>query len=77
MPDSRSPASLHPVEPSTPTEHRLVQLWSETLQKEGIGTSDDFFLLGGQSLLAMKLLHLINKEWQVEMGLRDFSGPVR
>lgn len=72
LPDSRSPASLHPVEPSTPTEHRLVQLWSETLQKEGIGTSDDFFLLGGQSLLAMKLLHLINKEWQVEMGLRDF-----
>ncbi|WP_150273755.1 non-ribosomal peptide synthetase [Paenibacillus tepidiphilus] len=72
LPDRGASAGLNPAEPSTPTEQKLVQMWSETLQKEGIGTTDDFFLLGGQSLLAMKLLYLINKEWQVEMGLRDF-----
>nr|WP_226887786.1 non-ribosomal peptide synthetase [Paenibacillus polymyxa] len=67
------------VHPASPLEERLVELWSEILHREQIGTQDDFFLLGGQSLLATKLVYLINKEWNVNLTLRDFfrAGTVQ
>lgn len=67
------------VHPASPMEERLVELWSEILHREQIGTQDDFFLLGGQSLLATKLVYLINKEWNVNLTLRDFfrAGTVQ
>lgn len=67
------------VQPATLLEERLVELWSEILHREQIGTQDDFFLLGGQSLLATKLVYLINQEWNVNLSLRDFfrAGTVQ
>ena len=44
------------VEPKTAEERKLAQLWSEVLGKDGIGVEDDFFRLGGDSMLATQLL---------------------
>ena len=41
--------------PHDPVELRLVRIWEEVLGVEGIGVGDDFFGLGGCSLLAIKL----------------------
>lgn len=43
--------------PSSTAEHRLVTLWQELLGVEAPGTDDDFFALGGHSLLVVRLVH--------------------
>src|SRR6202012_3962219 len=52
-PESISAAERAYVAPSTETERRLAEIWSEVLSLERVGTEDDFFALGGHSLLAM------------------------
>jgi amino acid adenylation domain-containing protein len=41
--------------PRTPLELQLVHLWEETLAVRPIGIDDDFFELGGNSMLAVRL----------------------
>ena len=43
------------VEPRTATEKLLAGLWAETLQLERIGIHDNFFEIGGHSLMAIQL----------------------
>lgn len=57
--------------PSTALEHRLVKIWEELLERKKIGVLDDFFELGGDSLMAIKLLSRIHKELNVKLELKD------
>ena len=41
---------------SSPTEEKIFKIWSEILRIREIGRNDDFFDLGGNSLLAISLL---------------------
>jgi amino acid adenylation domain-containing protein/thioester reductase-like protein len=51
------PAPLDPAEERrTPTQAGMSSLWSALLKKERIGLDDDFFALGGNSLLAAEML---------------------
>ncbi len=52
-------ALKHYVEPQGCTEMVLAALWSELLGLAQVGRDDDFFALGGQSLLAIRLLSRI------------------
>jgi acyl-CoA synthetase (AMP-forming)/AMP-acid ligase II len=47
------------VGPRTPLENVLAGIWAETLQLEQVGIHDDFFALGGDSLLATHVLACI------------------
>lgn len=58
------------VAPSTPIEERLVQIWRELLNVERIGIRDNFFDIGGHSLLTTRLLSQIREVFGVEMRLR-------
>lgn len=51
-----SHAAVHEA-PQTAMEHRLQQLWAEVLNVDAseIGRDESFFLLGGDSILAMKV----------------------
>lgn len=40
---------------------KLIELWKKIFNKEDIGINDNFFEIGGQSLLGMRLVHDINK----------------
>ncbi|MFI8769118.1 amino acid adenylation domain-containing protein [Streptomyces sp. NPDC053792] len=42
--------------PVTDAERELAAIWAETLGVERIGTRDDFFALGGDSVLTMKIV---------------------
>ncbi len=44
------------VPPETETERVLCRIWSEVLDVERVGTEDDYFELGGGSLLALRIL---------------------
>jgi amino acid adenylation domain-containing protein/non-ribosomal peptide synthase protein (TIGR01720 family) len=62
--------------PSTPVEELLAQIWSEVLGVEKIGVHDDFFNLGGQSLLATQITARVAKVFGVPLRLRHlFTSP--
>ncbi|GDY79469.1 hypothetical protein SAV31267_089540 [Streptomyces avermitilis] len=43
------------VPPQSATEIMLAEVWSDVLGVRPVGATDDFFQLGGQSLLAIRL----------------------
>ncbi len=60
------------VAPQTPTETRLAALWSAALGLEEIGTSENFFDLGGHSLVAMRIVARIEEAFGTQVPLRTF-----
>lgn len=48
--------------PSNETERRLVEIWERALRVSPIGIHDDFFDLGGDSLLAVRILAALNSD---------------
>lgn len=57
------------VPPSNPLETRLVQIWEEIFGFGPIGIRDDFFLMGGDSLLGIRLLMRVEQECGVRLPL--------
>jgi phthiocerol/phenolphthiocerol synthesis type-I polyketide synthase E len=55
-----------------PTEKRLAEIWIAHMGHERIGRHDNFFDLGGDSLLATKVVGAINSELNIDIGVRDF-----
>jgi thioesterase domain-containing protein len=47
--------------PATETERRLLTLWQDVLDIDGLGVLDDFFELGGDSFLAVALFTEIDR----------------
>jgi acetyltransferase-like isoleucine patch superfamily enzyme len=58
------------VAPTTETEILLHRLWSELFPGQRIGTTDDFFQIGGHSLLAGKLASKIRLAGYPDFGIR-------
>ncbi len=50
-------------EPANDTERRLAGLWRQLLGIETLGVDDEFFELGGTSLLAVRLINAITREF--------------
>ena len=50
------------VAPSTPVELELAALWAEILGVKRVGLDDDFFELGGDSLLVIRVVSKANKK---------------
>ncbi|CRZ13597.1 non-ribosomal peptide synthetase [Mycolicibacterium neworleansense] len=57
--------------PETETEHDIVALFGELLERDGVGADDSFFDLGGHSLLATKLVAAVRSRCGVELGVAD------
>ena len=75
-PESRSPEQEY-LEPRTPTEQALAQIWKELLHRDIVGVKDEFFELGGHSLLAMQLVGRIRQVFEVELELREVFEQTR
>ena len=59
------------VAPENPTQARLVELYMNVLALEQVGIHDDFFELGGDSILATRLASRVRRVFEVEMPLRE------
>ncbi len=71
-PELRS--EYHP--PTNPAEEVLVEFWRELTGIREIGIRDDFFALGGNSLLGMQLLSRVRDAFEVDLPLRAvFEAP--
>ena len=60
------------IAPANPVQKSLAQIWARVLKVERVGIEDDFFHLGGHSLLLMQVLAQVNAEFGVEIPLRTF-----
>lgn len=76
-PKSERPILEQPfVAPLTATEEKLAEIFTEVLNIRPVGRHDNFFDLGGHSLLIMQLLSQIRKSFQVDLPLTYlFENP--
>jgi amino acid adenylation domain-containing protein len=64
------------IAPRTPIEKRLAAILSSLLNLNEVSVNDNFFLLGGHSLLGTQLIAKIRGAFSVELGLRTlFDTP--
>jgi len=62
--------------PRTPVEERLAGIWAQTLGISKVGIHDNFFQLGGHSLLGTLLISRVCDAFQTDLSLRDlFESP--
>lgn len=72
-PDERAAV---PAAPLTQTEQQIAEIWSEVLGVQPVGRSGHFFELGGQSLLAMRMVARIRRRFGIRIPARTiFDAP--
>ena len=59
------------VAPRTSTEHAVASVWREVLGIQSLGIHDNFFALGGNSLLVLRLLIRVSERFGVDMSARS------
>ncbi|HXO18854.1 MAG TPA: amino acid adenylation domain-containing protein, partial [Thermoanaerobaculia bacterium] len=64
------------VAPRTATEKRVAEIWAGLLGVERVSVNDDFFALGGHSLMGTRLVSRLRDAFEVEVPLRGlFEAP--
>ncbi|MEU4172898.1 amino acid adenylation domain-containing protein [Streptomyces sp. NPDC026665] len=62
------------VNTASPRDHielAVYRIWRDILLQPDIGISDDFFVLGGTSLAAIKMAHAITKEFGIRLPVAE------
>lgn len=74
--DANRLAATAYVSPRTATEQRVTELLAPLLGIERVSVEDNFFMLGGHSLLGTQLIARMRAAFGVELGLRAlFESP--
>ncbi|WTL23158.1 amino acid adenylation domain-containing protein [Streptomyces sp. NBC_01498] len=64
------------VAPRTHLERRIADLWTKAMRRETVSVQDDFFAVGGNSLIAVGLINRINREFEAALPLQVlFEAP--
>ncbi|MCJ8271641.1 MAG: condensation domain-containing protein, partial [Psychrosphaera sp.] len=64
------------VGPTNDVEQKLCDIWQQLLGLEKVGIEDNFFDLGGHSILATRVISEIREQFAVELPLRTlFEQP--
>lgn len=75
------PASFQRIEQNVPSpdnplqgpvEEALAKIWQTVLGVVGVERTENFFEIGGHSLLAMQVLAVVHEELQVSLTIREF-----
>jgi acyl carrier protein len=70
------PADLAYAAPATPAEQALAAIWAEVLGIEAVGLDDNFFDLGGRSLLLVRVQACIEQRLGIAVSMVDlFRHP--
>ena len=64
------------VEPETEIQKLLAEIWKEVLLIDKVGINDAFLELGGNSLMAIRVISRINKKFRMDLSLNSiFKYP--
>jgi acyl carrier protein len=75
-PENRPELDTAYVPPKSRLEHRLAEMWSEIFSLDRIGIHDDFFALGGDSLMATRLVSRIQQVFRIALPMSSvFTAP--
>ncbi|KIH67423.1 AMP-binding enzyme [Ancylostoma duodenale] len=55
---------------------RLTKIWSKLLKHDCFAPEDNFFFVGGNSLLLLKLRYELNREFRAELGIQDLLNAL-
>ncbi|MEU0932397.1 MULTISPECIES: phosphopantetheine-binding protein [unclassified Embleya] len=50
----------------------IAALWGEYLDGRAVGADDDFFAIGGNSLIGIKIIDRVTRDYGVQLSVRDF-----
>ena len=57
----------------SPVENQVAKIWSEVLAVDKpLGSFDNFFLLGGNSITATRMIEMVRQQFSVDILLREF-----
>jgi aspartate racemase len=60
------------AKPSDEVEARVLAIWKEMLALDSLGTKDNFYSVGGHSLMAIRLVDRLNTELGRELSVNEF-----
>lgn len=64
------------IEPATETERQIAEVWADLLGVDQVGVHDNFFEMGGSSLLGLQIVHRLRSEYQLAVPLTVvYEGP--
>lgn len=76
LPEPGRPVARDAEPPATPDEERLAAIWRAVLKVETVYRDDDFFDLGGHSLLVARLLRRIEADYGLRVPMAAlFRAP--
>ncbi|WP_331831757.1 amino acid adenylation domain-containing protein [Pseudomonas sp. LH21] len=70
LPDASQLQPAH-VAPVTELERKLAAIWAEVLHVERVGLQDNFFDLGGHSLLIVQVIGRVREQLGVDLSLNE------
>jgi thioesterase domain-containing protein len=71
-PDKTGTAGPAYEAPRTEIERELAAIWADVLHRSNIGIHDNFFHLGGHSLIAVRLVNRINQMLKTHLSIPSF-----
>lgn len=74
LPEPGTPAAAgtEHVAPRTETEEVIAGIWKALLRRDRVGVEDNFFDLGGDSLLATQVISRVRAAFDIDLPLRRF-----
>ena len=76
LPEPETVQSREYLAPKGATEESVAHIWQEVFRRERISTDENFFDLGGHSLMATQVISRIRERFRVELPIRAiFENP--
>lgn len=57
---------------SSPLAQDIAKLWSEFIEDHEVEVNDNFFEVGGNSLIGIRILERLSQDHSVQLSVRDF-----
>jgi acyl-CoA synthetase (AMP-forming)/AMP-acid ligase II len=74
IPSANQETNINPafIPPQTPTQQLLARIWMKVLGVEQVSLGDNFFAMGGDSVLMTQVMARVREAMQVELSFLDF-----
>ena len=75
-PDAEAKATQY-VAPRNAVEQAICEVWQEVLNREQVGVEDNFFSLGGDSIISIRVVAMLQRARPLHRGQGHLPAPDR